>query len=128
MRPEFPDGSSLYAKRILLIDRCQATREARAAVLRSRGVQVQEAAEITDAHYLWRPNAYALVMLDVRRYSPGETLEFYEQIRDASPGQGFIFLLGPPRYVSRTWPEEIVVDGSSRGQWVETVKRFTAAA
>ncbi len=102
MRPEFPDRSSLYAKRVLLIDRCQATREARAAVLRSRGVQVHETAEMTDAHYLWQPNVYALVMLDVRRYSPGETLEFYEQIRDASPGQGFIFLLGPPRYVSRT--------------------------
>jgi len=67
-------------------------------------------------------------MLDVRRYSPGEALEFYERIRDASPRQRIVFLVGPPMYMSRTWPGEITVDDTSRGQWGETVKRFLAAA
>ena len=126
MRPQLSTRSNLHVRKVLLID--QATPEARAAILRSHSVEVHEATEMTHAHYLWRPNVYGLVMLDVRRYPPGETIEFYEQIRDASPGQRFVFLLGPPRYVSRTWPAETGVDDSSRGQWAETMKRFTAAA
>ncbi len=128
MRPQFPNRSSLNAKRVLLIDRCQATRAARAAVLRSRGVQVQEAAEITDAHYLWRPNAYALVMLDVRRYSSEEIQKFCAEITGTSPRQQFVFRMGSPADVSRTWPGEVAAHDPSRGQWAETVKRFVAAA
>ena len=73
-RPVFAD------KKVLLIDRSQATREARAAVLRSRGVEVNEAEEISAARFLWQPNVYDLVMLDVRRYSPAEALEFYGEV------------------------------------------------
>jgi response regulator RpfG family c-di-GMP phosphodiesterase len=120
--------SSLRRRKVLLIDRCQATREARAAVLRTHNIDVREAQDFSEARFLWRPNVYGLVMLDVRKYSPAETLEFYEQVRDASAGQRFMFLLGPPRYVSRTWPGEITADGSTRGQWGETVRRFMAAA
>jgi CheY-like chemotaxis protein len=76
----------LADKKVLLIDRCQATREVRAAVLRSRGVEVHEAEELSSARFLWQPNVYDLLMLDVRRYSPGETLEFCEQIRAQAPG------------------------------------------
>jgi hypothetical protein len=128
-RPPSLRGRAVLAdKKVLLIDRCQATREVRAAVLRSHSIDVQEAEDFSVARHLWRPNVYGLVMLAARRYSPGETLEFCDRIRDASPGQRFIFLLGPPRYVSRTWPDETGVDHSSRGQWGETVKRFMAAA
>jgi len=123
-----PKRCNLRGKRILLIDRLQATREARVAVLRSRGVEVHEAEELSTARFLWQPHVYDLVMLDVRRYSPAEALEFYEQIKGASPRQEFAFLMGPPRYLSRTWPSEVASDDASRGQWGETVKRFLAAA
>jgi hypothetical protein len=89
---------------------------------------VHEAEELSAASFLWQPNVYDLIMLDVRRYFPGEALEFYEQIRAADPRQSVVFLLGSPRYVSRTWPGEIAGDDVSRGQWGETVKRFLAAA
>ena len=92
----------LAEKKVLLIDRCQATREVRAAVLRSRGVEVHEAEEISRARFLWQPQVYDLVMLDVRRYFPAEALEFYEQVRAADPPQQIVFLTGPPKYVSRT--------------------------
>jgi DNA-binding NtrC family response regulator len=118
----------LANKKVLLIDLCQVTREARAAVLRSRGVEVHEAAEVSAARFLWQPNVYDLVMLDVRRYSPEEALEFYEQIKDASPRQRFVFLIGPPDYLSMTWPGEITEDNTLRGQWGETVRRFLDAA
>ena len=118
----------LADKKVLLIDRFQATREARAAVLRSRGVEVHEAEELSTARFLWQPSVYDLVMLDVRRYSPGEALEFYEQIKGASPRQRIVFLTGSPKYLSRTWPGDVTAGGTSRGQWGETVKRLLAAA
>jgi ActR/RegA family two-component response regulator len=115
-------------KKVLLIDSCQATCDVRANVLRSRGVAVHAAEEISAARSLWQPNFYDLVMLDVRRYSPGETLEFYEQIKDKSPQQRIVFLVGAPTYLSLRWPGEVSVGEDSRGQWGETVKRFLAAA
>jgi hypothetical protein len=57
-----------------------------------------------------------------------ETREFYGEIKGASPQQQFAFLMGPPRYLSRTWPSEVFSGDTSRGQWGETVKRFLTAA
>ena len=127
-RPPLRGRSALVDKKVLLIDRFQATREARAAVLRRQGVEVHEAEEISAARFLWQPQVYDLVMLDVRRYSPAETLEFYEQIKGASPRRRIVFLTGPPKYVSRTWPDEVAAGDTSGGQWGETVRRFLAAA
>ena len=127
-RPPLRDHPAFAGKKVLLIDRCQATREVRAAVLRSRGVEVHEAEEISAARFLWQPQVYDFVMLDVRRYSSEETREFYEQIKGASPRQQFAFLMGPPRYLSRTWPGELAAGDTSRGQWGETVKHFLTAA
>jgi CheY-like chemotaxis protein len=117
----------LRDKKVLLIDSCQATREVREAVLRSHGVDVHAAQSFAEARLLWQPNVYDLVMLDVRRYSPGEVLEFCERI-NASPRERIVFLVGPPTYLSLTWPSEVAVDDTARGQWGETVKRFLAAA
>ena len=71
-RPPLRGCPALADKKVLLIDRCHATREARGAVLRSSGVEVHEAEEISAARFLWQPDVYDLVMLDVRRYSPGK--------------------------------------------------------
>ncbi len=128
MVSQSPIRSDLHGKRVLLIDHCQATREARAAVLRSHGVEVHEAEEISAARFLWQPHVYDLVMLDARRYSSEATREFYEQIKGASPRQQIVFLTGPPKYLSRTWPGEVAGDNTSREQWSETVKRFLTAA
>ena len=128
-RPPPLRGCSVLAdKKVLLIDYCQATRDVRAAVLRSRGVEVRTAEDLSGARVLWHPNVYDLVMLDVRRYAPGEALKFYVEIKDTSPGQRIVFMVGPPAYLSRTWPEEITVGDSSHDQWGETVNRFLAAA
>lgn len=124
-RPPSPAHAS---KRVLLIDRFQPTREVRAAVLRSHGVTVHTADELSKARFLWQPNRYNLVMLDVRRYFLEEALKFYCEIKDASPQQQFAFLMGPPKYLSRTWPGEVAGDDASRGQWAETVKHYLAAA
>jgi hypothetical protein len=67
-------------------------------------------------------------MLDVRRYSPAEAREFYEQIRTANSQQQFAILMGSPGYLSRIWPGEGTAGDTARGQWGEAVKRFVAAA
>jgi hypothetical protein len=79
------------------------------------------------ARFLWQPNVYDLTLLNVRKHLPGEVLESYEQIRDASPRGRFGFLVGPPVYLSRTWPDEVIVGDASQGRWRATVVRFVAA-
>ena len=126
--PPLRGRPALADKKVLLIDRCQTTRAVRATVLRTHAVEVHEAEELSTGHFLWQPHVYDLVMLDVRRYSSAEALEFYEQLRGADPRQQFALLMGPPQYLSRTWPDEIAEGDTSRGQWGETVKRFLTAA
>ena len=118
----------LEGKTVLLIDRNQPTRDARVRVLQSHGVEVHAAEDLSGARFLWQPNVYDLILLDVRRHLPGEALEFYEQIKTASPKEHFAFLVGPPVYLSRTWPGEFVEVDASQGQWGATVRRFLAAA
>jgi CheY-like chemotaxis protein len=123
------DRTAFGGKKVLLIDRLQATREARTAVLRSQGVEVHEAEELSTARFLWQPSVYDLVMLAVRRYySPEDAVEFYEQIKGASPRQRIVFLTGSSKYLSRTWPGNNAAGSTSRGQWGETVKCFLVAA
>ena len=54
-RPPLRDRPVLADKKVLLIDRCEATREARAAVLRSRGVEVHEAEELSQHAFCGNP-------------------------------------------------------------------------
>ncbi|MGA8151649.1 MAG: hypothetical protein WB952_11915 [Terriglobales bacterium] len=122
-------GRPIFAgKKVLLIDPYRPTRNVRAGVLQSQGLEVHVGESLSAARCLWRPRLYDWILLDVRRYLPGEVLAFYEQIRDASPREHFAFLVGPPQYLSVTWPEEITGENASSGQWAETVKRFRAAA
>ena len=122
-------NSQLSDKKVLLIDRNQPTRDVRASVLRSRGVEVHVAENLQVARFLWQPNVYDLILLDIRRHPPGEALELYEQIKQASPQQRFAFLVGPPPfYLSLTWPTETVDAEKQPQRWAETIKRFVAAA
>ena len=118
----------LEGKTVLLIDRNQPTRDVRVRVLQSHGVEVHAADSLPAARFLWQPDMYDLILLDVRRHLPGEALEFYEQIRTASPKERFAFLVGPPVYLSRTWLSESIEVDASQGQWQATVGRFLTAA
>jgi CheY-like chemotaxis protein len=118
----------LEGKKVLLIDPNHFTCDVRIRVLQNHGVEVHEADSLQAARFLWQPNVYDLILLDVRRHLPGEALEFYEQIKTASPKEHFAFLVGPPVYVSRRWPGEVTEVDASQGQWGATVERFLTAA
>ena len=128
-RPPPLRGQPVFeGKTVLLIDRNQTTRDVRVRVLQSHGVEVHGADSLQAARFLWQPNVYDLILLDVRRHLPGEALEFYEQIRNASPKEHFAFLVGPPVYLSRRWPDEVTGADASQGQWSATVEQFLTAA
>jgi len=128
MVPQSANRPNVYSKKVLLIDRNQPTRDVRASVLRSRGIEVQAADSLHAARFLWQPNLFHFILLDVRRHLPGEALEFYERVRTASPKEHFVFLVGPPAYLSLTWPDDVTATEKEPQQWAETIKRFLAAA
>jgi CheY-like chemotaxis protein len=128
MKLQISKHLKLSGKRVLLIDSNQPTRDVRASVLRSRGVEVHVAESLRAARFLWQPNVYDMILLDVRRHLPGEALEFYEQIKDANPRERFAFLVGAPVYLSLTWPEELLTLEKEPQQWAEAVRRFMAVA
>jgi hypothetical protein len=122
-------GRPIFAgKRVLLVDPYQPTRHVRAGVLQSQDIEVDVAESLSVARCMWRPKLYDWVLLDVRRYLPGELLAFYKQIRGVSPREHLAFFVGPPQYLSLSWPEEVTGEGALSVQWTETVKRFRATA
>src|SRR5258707_10335050 len=83
-------------KKVLLIDLHQCTRDVRASVLRSRGIEVDATDSLQAARSLWQPKLYDLIMLDARGYIPGEAFDFYFEVKHANPRVRVVFLVGPP--------------------------------
>src|ERR1700676_5520678 len=108
-------------KKVLLIDPHQPTRNARANVFRSHGVGVDATDSLQVARTLWRTKLYDLILLDARGYLLGEARDFYLEIKHASPHERVVFLVGPPMYVSLTWPTEFMAAEREPQQRAETV-------
>jgi hypothetical protein len=125
--PPFRGRSAFDGKRVLLIDPHERARDVRASVLRSRGIEVDAADSLRVARSLWRPRLYDLILLDARGHLPGEARDFYLEIKRASPRMRVVFLVGPPAYLSLTWPTELAPEQEPR-QWAETAGRYVAAA
>jgi len=111
-------------KKVLLIDPHPRARDVRARVLRSRGIEVDAIDSLQAARSLWRPKFYDLILLDARGHIPGEALDFYVEIKH----ERVVFLVGPPKYLSLTWPTEFMAVEKQPQQWAETVKRLFKAA
>ena len=85
-------------KRILLIDSYPTKRDLRAKILRKMGVEVDCAADISEARSLWQADSYNLVLMDVRR-DPRSVDAFCAEMKDAKPPQRMAFLVGKPEYL-----------------------------
>src|SRR5258707_6260870 len=114
-------------KKVLLIDPHQSTRDVRASVLRSRGIVVDATDSLQTARFLWRPKLYDLILLDAHGPAP-EALDFYLEVKHASPHEHVVFLVGPPNFLSLTWPNEAVASEKELQQWPKTVRRFVTSA
>ena len=126
--PPLRARSAFDDKKVLLIDPNKPTRNARASVFRSHGIGVDATDSLQAARTLWRTKPYDLILLDARGHLPGDARDFYLEIQHASPRKRVVFLVGPPTYLSLTWPTEFVAAEPEPQQWAETVKRLFNAA
>jgi CheY-like chemotaxis protein len=97
--PLAPASGALKKKRVLLVDTSTAKRELRAEVMRKLGVDVDCAADISEARSWWRADLYDLVLINVEKGS-GHRDKFCDDIRSATPRQQLAFLVGKPEYLA----------------------------
>ena len=119
-------GRSVFdGKKVLLIDPHQRARD---VFLRGRSIDADATDSLQAARSLWQPKLYDLIMLDARGYTPGEAFDFYLEVKHANPRVRVVFLVGPPTFLSLTWPNEATATEKEPEQWAETVRRFVTAA
>jgi CheY-like chemotaxis protein len=86
-------------KRVLLVDSSGAKRDLRAEILRKLGMDVDCAADISEARTWWRADLYNLVLISAEN-EHGRRDKFCEDIRGATPPQRLAFLVGKPEYLA----------------------------
>jgi hypothetical protein len=117
-------------KRILLIVTDDVRRDLRARIMRKMGVDVECAADISEARSLWRADSYNLVLLDVVR-DTHNVEEFCADVKAAKPPQAVAFLVGKPGYIAASPGCEALPapgDGYGHGAWGEVVASLFASA
>jgi CheY-like chemotaxis protein len=91
--------SPLKKKRVLLVDASPTKRDLRAGTMRKLGMEVDCAADISEARSWWRADLYNLVLIDIEN-ELGHRDKFCEDIRGATPPQQLAFLVGGPGYLA----------------------------
>ncbi|HVH89128.1 MAG TPA: hypothetical protein VM912_20595 [Terriglobales bacterium] len=89
----------LKKKRVLLVDSSRAKRDLRAEIMRRLGMDVDCAADISEARTWWRADLYNLVLISAEN-EHGRRDKFCEHIRGATPPQRLAFLVGKPEYLA----------------------------
>jgi CheY-like chemotaxis protein len=109
-------------KRVLLLDTSSHKRELRAEIMRKLGIEVDSAADITEARSWWKADLYDLVLVNTHN-NQGNRDKFCDDIRAAAPSQRFAFLVGKPEYLSGS-PS---LDSSDHNEDAIPVREVTAA-
>jgi len=91
--------SPLKRKRVLLVDASPAKRDLRAETMRKLGIEVDCAADISEARSWWRADLYNLVLIHAE-HEPGRRDKFCDDMRSATPPQQLAFLVGKPAYLA----------------------------
>src|SRR6202158_369502 len=86
-------------KRVLLVDTYATKRDLRSKIMRKLGVDVDCAADITEARAMWQADSYSLVLVDVHNEAVN-VQEFCDEVRSAKPPQSIAFLVGKPGYLA----------------------------
>jgi CheY-like chemotaxis protein len=84
---------------VLLIDTSRAKRDLRSETMRKLGVDVDCAADISEARCWWRADLYDLVLVHVDDASAPRD-KFCDDMRNATPPQQIMFLVGKPEYLA----------------------------
>jgi hypothetical protein len=91
--------SALKKKRVLLLDTSQKKRDLRAESMRKLGIDVDCAADISEARSWWRIDLYNLVLINMEN-GLGQRDKFCDDVRTAAPLQQLAFLVGKPGYLA----------------------------
>src|SRR5947209_16998346 len=86
-------------KKVLLVDTSRIQRDLRSETMRRLGAEVDCAADIAEARCWWRPNLYNLVLIHGET-GKNQTDRFCDDMRNATPSQQVMFLVGKPEYLS----------------------------
>ncbi len=89
----------LKKKRVLLVDMSSTKRDLRAEIMRRLGMDVDCAADISEARSWWRADLYNLVLVNVQN-ELGRRDKFCDDVRGAVPRQQLAFLVGKPEYLA----------------------------
>lgn len=90
---------SVKRKRVLLVDGSASKRTLRAESMRKLGIDVDCAADITEARSWWRADLYNLVLINMESGSVPRD-KFCQDMRSATPPQALAFLVGKPEYLA----------------------------
>lgn len=88
-------------KRVLLVDASNPKRDLRAEAMRKLGMDVDCAADITEARSWWKADLYDLVLINMEK-GHGLRDRFCNEIRGAMPPQRLAFLVGKPEYLANS--------------------------
>jgi CheY-like chemotaxis protein len=91
--------SKLKKNRVLLVDTSTTKRDLRAESMRKLGLEVDCAADISEARSWWRADLYRLVLIDMES-GLGHRDRFCDDLRRATPPQQISFLVGKPGYLA----------------------------
>ena len=91
--------NALRKKRVLLVDSSPTKRDLRAEVMRKLGMEVDCAADITEARCWWKADLYDLVLINVAK-GVGHRDKFCDDILGATPPQQLAYLVGHPAYLA----------------------------
>jgi len=86
-------------KRVLLVDTSRVKRDLRSETMRRLGMEVDCAADLSEARCWWRADLYDLVLIHVED-APGPLDKFCSDLRNATPPQQIMFLVGGPQYLA----------------------------
>jgi hypothetical protein len=81
------------------VDTSAAKRDLRADTMRRLGMEVDIAADISEARVWWRADLYNLVLINMEG-DLGQHGKFCEDVRGAVPPQQLAFLVGKPTYLA----------------------------
>jgi CheY-like chemotaxis protein len=101
LRVSQPLPTPIKKKRVLLVDNSHAKRDLRAEIMRKVGMDVDCAADITEARVWWRADLYDLVLINAQN-EHGRRDKFCEDVRGATPSQQLAFLVGKPEYLANS--------------------------
>jgi hypothetical protein len=97
--PKDPAFATPKKKRVLLVDSSRTKRDLRSETMRKLGIEVDCAADISEARCWWRPGLYDLVLIHV--LNDAKPVErFCDDVRNATPPQATMFLVGGPAFLS----------------------------